>query len=400
MAMLAERKKKQKWSADPRNTNWSNDTSRFGYQMLSKMGWDSGKGLGAKEDGMTAFIKTVKRKHNLGFGAEKSNEDNWLSHQLAFDDLLSQLNQHSENETEEDRPKKKKKKYELEKTARQSRKRVFYNKFIRSKDLSSKSAEDMACVFGRRSKSDPVTPQELSEDEESDLSTTSCSPRGLHGVQTITSGQNIQEYFQKKMMEIKAARERKEKEETVSTGKEESTDVDTGNHKNLGHGDGICEKKKIDKKRKRRIEVEKEDSESAEKSCDFGEDACREKEIMLTNMTLEGDRQSRDQEIRNKERKKKKRTELNRDIDLELDDVSVVSPEMRGAVSVVTTEIDELNDVECELARDCSKVEGRRDKKKKKYKNSLLSSEEQRLADNSVKKKKKKNKKKIKLLSE
>lgn len=183
-------------------------------------------------------------------------------------------------------------------------------------------------------------------------------------------------------MEIKAARERKEKEETVSTGKEESTDVDTGNHKNLGHGDGMCEKKKIDKKRKRRIEVEKEDSESAEKSCDFGEDACREKEIMLTNMTLEEDRPSRDQEIRNKERKKKKRTELNRDIDLELDDVSVV--------------IDELNDVECELARDCSKVEGKRDKKKKKYKNSLLSSEEQRLADNSVKKKKKK---KIKLLS-
>lgn len=40
-------------------------------------------------------------KHGIfeGFGAEKSNEDNWLSHQLAFDDLLSQLNQHSENET-------------------------------------------------------------------------------------------------------------------------------------------------------------------------------------------------------------------------------------------------------------------------------------------------------------
>lgn len=34
--------------------------------MLSKMGWGSGKGLGAKEDGMTAFIKTVKRKDKLG----------------------------------------------------------------------------------------------------------------------------------------------------------------------------------------------------------------------------------------------------------------------------------------------------------------------------------------------
>lgn len=47
--------------------------------MLSKMGWDSGKGLGAKEDGMTAFIKTVKRKHNLGKKAssplEIQNED-------------------------------------------------------------------------------------------------------------------------------------------------------------------------------------------------------------------------------------------------------------------------------------------------------------------------------------
>lgn len=230
------------------------------------------------------------------------------------------------------------------------------------------------------------------QDEESDVSTTSCPPRGLHGVQTINSGQNIQEYFQKKMMEIKAARERKEKEEAVSTGKEESTDADsTGNQKDLGQGDDICKKKKIDKKRKRRIEVEKGDSKSAEKSCDFGEDACREKEIMLNNMTLEEDPQSGDPEIRNKERKKKKkRTELNRDIGSELDDVSVVSPEMRGAVGVVTSEIDELNDVECEPARDCSKVEGKRYTKKKKCKNSLLSSEGRRLDDNSVKKKKKK----------
>ena len=30
-------------------------------------------------------------------GADKSNEDNWLSHQLEFDDLLSRLNDHSEN---------------------------------------------------------------------------------------------------------------------------------------------------------------------------------------------------------------------------------------------------------------------------------------------------------------
>ena len=38
-----------------------------------------------------------------------------------------------------------------------------YNRFIQSKDLSSKSAEDMACIFGQRNKSAPGTPQEQSE---------------------------------------------------------------------------------------------------------------------------------------------------------------------------------------------------------------------------------------------
>ena len=36
-----------------------------------------------------------------GLGAEKSHEDNWISHQVAFDDLLSQLNNHAENDNGE-----------------------------------------------------------------------------------------------------------------------------------------------------------------------------------------------------------------------------------------------------------------------------------------------------------
>ena len=161
-------------------------------------------------------------------------------------------------------------------------------------------------------------------------------------MQTINSGQNIQEYFQKKMMEIKAAREKKEKEEAVSTGKEESTDVDsTGNHEDSGQGDVMYKKKKSDKKRKRRIQAEEGDSESGEKKAS------------------------------------------------ELDEVSVVSPEMRGEVSDVTSEIDELDDVEYEPAREWSKVEGKRDKKKKTFKNRLLSTGEEGLADNTAKEKKK-----------
>ena len=42
------------------------DTSRFGYQMLEKMGWKSGKGLGAKEDGQTTHVKVNKKNDNIG----------------------------------------------------------------------------------------------------------------------------------------------------------------------------------------------------------------------------------------------------------------------------------------------------------------------------------------------
>jgi len=34
--------------------------------MLTKMGWKTGKGLGAKEDGTATHIKSVKRRDNLG----------------------------------------------------------------------------------------------------------------------------------------------------------------------------------------------------------------------------------------------------------------------------------------------------------------------------------------------
>lgn len=76
---LAERKNKEKWSRDPRNTFWSNgrplvnhfslfvlDKTRFGYRLLEQMGWKDGKGLGAKEDGQKEHVKVVKKSDNFG----------------------------------------------------------------------------------------------------------------------------------------------------------------------------------------------------------------------------------------------------------------------------------------------------------------------------------------------
>jgi len=48
--------------ADPQNLTWAKDNGRFGYRMLATMGWTEGKGLGAKENGITQNIKVAKRK--------------------------------------------------------------------------------------------------------------------------------------------------------------------------------------------------------------------------------------------------------------------------------------------------------------------------------------------------
>ena len=63
---LAGPKQKQRISQDPRNLKWSNDTDKFGYKMLAKMGWNSGKGLGANQDGITSHIKVSQKLNNHG----------------------------------------------------------------------------------------------------------------------------------------------------------------------------------------------------------------------------------------------------------------------------------------------------------------------------------------------
>ena len=42
------------------------DKERYGYQMLEKMGWADGKGLGKHKSGSTSHVKIKKRKQNLG----------------------------------------------------------------------------------------------------------------------------------------------------------------------------------------------------------------------------------------------------------------------------------------------------------------------------------------------
>merc|ERR1711962_315194 len=216
---------------DPRNTRWSNDKTKFGYQMLSKMGWSEGKGLGSRMSGNTSHVKVTKKRSASGLGSTQANDDNWIAHQDDFNALLGALNQKRSTSSEASESKI----GSLEDRVKNSKKKIMYHKFVKSKDLSRASSQDLACIFGQRSKSAPNTPQ-ISDDEavDSDASTSSCPPPthetplpSEHGIQTTTSSCNMHEYFARKMAALQQARIAKlmqdPDEVTVAVKEEQST---------------------------------------------------------------------------------------------------------------------------------------------------------------------------------
>lgn len=96
---LAGTKVKQRFGTDPRNTNWSNDTDRFGHQYLEKLGWQPGKGLGLVEHAMTSHVKVSIKTDSAGLGAKlakKRKNDEFDTGECAgldaFQRILGRLN--------------------------------------------------------------------------------------------------------------------------------------------------------------------------------------------------------------------------------------------------------------------------------------------------------------------
>uniref|UniRef100_A0A9J8D446 Rp1 like 1b n=1 Tax=Cyprinus carpio carpio TaxID=630221 RepID=A0A9J8D446_CYPCA len=237
MSMLAEPRRKQKWSVDPRNSAWSNDESKFGQKMLERMGWSKGKGLGKSEQGSTEHIKVKVKNNSMGLGTTVNNEDNWIAHQDDFNQLLAELNNcHGQNNT--DNPTQEQG-FSLEEKSKTSKKRVHYMKFTKGKDLSSRSKTDLACIFGKRSKHDTRDQDESlhtsfekcrfhqhlwhnvehrrglapasergssgpdSQEEREEDKDTVTDPNPETQTNTVTSTLTMQEYFAQRMAQIK-----------------------------------------------------------------------------------------------------------------------------------------------------------------------------------------------------
>ncbi|XP_076241303.1 uncharacterized protein LOC143183582 [Calliopsis andreniformis] len=198
MSMLAEPRRKQKWTLNPRGKQWSEDSNKFGQKMLEKMGWTSGKGLGANEQGMTEHVRVSYKDDTAGIGFKKENMDKaWTEHQDSFNDFLQELQKSQSGsvpQTEDVKSELSGKSLELK--SKQSRARVHYHKFTRGKDVNKYTSKDIANIFGQK---DLNIEKNIKDNESNDQE--SPDPIGAQdntgGVITINGG-NIADYFMRK----------------------------------------------------------------------------------------------------------------------------------------------------------------------------------------------------------
>ncbi|KAL1456384.1 hypothetical protein WDU94_001115 [Cyamophila willieti] len=237
MAMLAETRKKQKWSLNPRGSAWSNDSSKFGEKLLLKMGWTAGQGLGANQQGIKEHVK-VKVKHDskgLGF---KDNDQVWVEVENDFSNLLSKLSSQAKNPTldssktteeiasdspipieEVNRS--------LEEKSKRSKARVHYQKFTRGKDLSRYSKRDLECIFG--------------------VSTKSTKSKHEENHNFVPSG-NMEEYFNKKKLN------KGSKDTNSANDDQKESNISETNNGAQGAEESVSQKKKNKKSKKRKME--------------------------------------------------------------------------------------------------------------------------------------------------
>ncbi|CAG0908510.1 unnamed protein product [Cyprideis torosa] len=115
--MLAEKRVKTKWTLNPRGALWSKDDSKKGQQLLQKMGWSKGQGLGKNTTGVVDPLTLRANRGNRGLGMNSSWASDWTEHHESFEALLANLNSGSDS-TQPKPPKK------LEEKSKSSKTRV------------------------------------------------------------------------------------------------------------------------------------------------------------------------------------------------------------------------------------------------------------------------------------
>jgi hypothetical protein len=131
---------------DTRNLAWRNNN--IGANLLQKMGWQEGEGIGKRAGSATA-LRAMKRQDGLGIGAKMHSEGGKSESTDHFAAVLANLQTH--HEPEEPNKKSKKTKLSLAKLSLpQNKVTAGHAQKMRAAKFGEKSAEDMACIFGNR----------------------------------------------------------------------------------------------------------------------------------------------------------------------------------------------------------------------------------------------------------
>ncbi|XP_037816939.1 PIN2/TERF1-interacting telomerase inhibitor 1 isoform X2 [Lucilia sericata] len=296
MAMLAEPRQRKRYNLVPRGKALYEDDSRFGTKMLEKMGWEKGKGLGAKEDGSKDFVRIRYKNDILGLGFEH-RDDQWTQHEQSFNGLLKTLNnenvdddankkQENGNESDaEDMPRmgfgfqdssvndEKKPKVEklkekisgisLEERSKQSKARVHYKKFTKGKDLAQYSEKDLANIFGKKAADEQKAANDfysqLSRSFEKKSEEINDKQEDNEGANIINTGVSVNDYFKTKMEAIKNRKNGLDSGENSLSMKSES------NEEQLEEEELTKKQKKKNKKERKEQQLEEENNQEQEK---------------------------------------------------------------------------------------------------------------------------------------
>ncbi|CAF3315834.1 unnamed protein product [Rotaria socialis] len=188
MVSLNEKRSKVQYVVQNK-TEWVDDDNKFGKRMLEKMGWKSGVGLGKNENGRTEHID-LKFKSNLkGVGFINGKYDStWIAHSQSFDSLLQQLQQaHSPSASSSSSAI-----HNFHQTVQQTKTRFTYKKQSSGKDLSSRSNDELDCIFGWN-KGNQLKIDQIKQDSSLDMKSEIISDNLYK-----TSEQSIEDYFKEK----------------------------------------------------------------------------------------------------------------------------------------------------------------------------------------------------------
>mmetsp|Transcript_4287 Transcript_4287/g.8207 ORF Transcript_4287/g.8207 Transcript_4287/m.8207 type:complete len:248 (-) Transcript_4287:1132-1875(-) len=157
---------------DHRNADWANDSSSFGQKMLLKMGWKQGNGLGKNQQGTSTNLRAVRREENLGIGAKTDllGDEGFSVTSRNFHGVLATLQaEYGDSSKSSSSSKGKNKDIKSSKGKTTDSKKAVLNrkdsgltlssnrvtaghakKMRDAKDLTKKSKEEMAAIFGMK----------------------------------------------------------------------------------------------------------------------------------------------------------------------------------------------------------------------------------------------------------